>query len=221
MSRTASLTYYSPSTKQVPRSIFIPLITIFDTKFDAVQDNLDRLYTVVGNYCRNGEIVDAESLGLLEQALLVPISKDSGTRASRSFALCFLAQPNLKLFEANVAAFANNIDMGKLSPAIVDAYATGWASTQTAEARLWLLAHFIGLGNAKQNMSLGSSYLNAMYIQLSSLQPELKRHQIGRGPMTPADVSDAQKRLPPFIEKAVESLVGRDELSHLLGDFTT
>ncbi|CAN8097686.1 unnamed protein product [Discula destructiva] len=211
----------SPNTHQVPRSIFLPLITIFETRYDAVQDSLDRLYTVVGTYCRNGEIKDAESLGLLEKAILAPIMKDSGARASKSFALFFLAQPNLELFETNVPAFANNIEMEKVSAAIVDAYTNEWAVSQTAEARLWLLAHFIALGNGKQDISLGSSYLNAMYIQLSSLQSELKKHHIGQDLISSADTSaETHKRLPHFIEKAVESLVERDEISHVLEKFT-
>lgn len=208
--------------QQVPRSVFITLVTIFETRFEAVQDCLDRLYTAVGGCCQNGDIKNAESLGLLERAILAPISNDPGTRASKSFALCFLTQPNLELFETNVFAFANNINVEKVSAAIVEAHTTGWASSQTADARLWLLAHFIALGNGKQDVSLGSSYLNAMYIQLSSLHTELKKHHIGRGSTSPTDTSGGpQKRLPPFIEKAIESLVERDEISHVLEKFTT
>lgn len=195
---------------------------IFETRFEAGQDCLDRLYTAVGGYCQNGHIRDAESLELLERAILAPIKKDSGTRASKSFALCFLAQPTLELFESNVPAFADSVDVEKVSAAIVEAYTTGWAQSQSVEARLWLLAHFIALGNGKQDVSLGSSYLNAIYLQLSSLLTTLKKHHIGQGPTTSTDASDEpHQRLPPFIEKAVESLVARDEISHILERFTT
>lgn len=176
----------------------------------------------MGGYCQNGAIKDADSLELLEKAILAPISNDSGLRASKYFALCFLTQPRLELFETNVPAFANNVDVDKVSAAIVEAYTTGWASSQTAEAQLWLLAHFIALGNGKQDASLGSSYLNAMYIQLSSLHTDLKKHHIGQGPITPSDgLDEPPKRLPPFIEQAIESLVERDEISRVLEMFTT
>lgn len=213
-------TFGSPSTNRIPRSIFLALITIFDISYDAVQDSLDRLYTVLGRYCQNGDNEDTESLGLLEKAILLPLSKNSGARASRSFALHFLPSPNLDLFEKNVSAFADNVDMEKVSAAIVEAYTTGWTSSQTAEARLWLFAHFIALGSAKQDISLGSSYLNAMYIQLSSVHAELKRHHIGQGPIS-ADASDTtHKRLPVFIQNAIESLVAPDAISHIMEKFT-
>lgn len=177
---------------------------------------------MLGVYCQNRDIRDAESLGLLDRALLAPIKKDSGIRASKSFALCFLTQPRLELFEANVSAFANNVNVETVSAAIVEAYTTGWSSSQSVDARLWLLAHFIALGNDKQGVSLGSSYLNAIYLQLSSLLTTLKKHHIGQGPTTTTDASDEpHQRLPPFIEKAVESLVERDEISHILERFTT
>lgn len=212
-------TLLSSSLTKVPRSIFEPLITIFEVRYDAVQDSLDRLYTVLGNCCRIGEIKDAETLALLEKAILVPMSKDSGTRAARSFALCFLPQPDLELFERNVSAIANYVDMEKVAAAILDAYSTGWASSQTADARLWLLAHFIAMGNGKQDVSLGSLYLNALYIQLSSLQPELKTLRIGQ-PSSIDPSAEDQKTLPRFIEKAVESLVARDAMSLVFDKFT-
>lgn len=136
--------------------------------------------------------------------------------------MCFLTQPNLELFEANVAAFAERVDVEKVSAAIVESYSTGWATSQPADVRLWLLAHFIALGNSKKDVSLGCSYLNAMYIQLSGLHVELKKHHVGQGPTSAADSSiEAKRRLPPFIEKAIESLVDRDEISHILEKFTT
>lgn len=136
--------------------------------------------------------------------------------------MSFLTQPELQLFEANVNAFAQNVDVEKISTAIVEAYAAGWASSQPANVRLWLLAHFIALGNSQRDVVTGSSYLNAMYIQLSSLHTELKKHHIGQASNSAADSSaNSNKSLPPFIERAIESLVERDELSHILEKFTT
>lgn len=212
----------SPSIHRVPRSVFVTLVTIFETRFEAVQDCLDLLYTEVGLYCQNKDIRDAESLDLLERAILAPLSNDAGPRASASFALFFLTQPSLGLFEANVSSFTKAVNVDKVSAAIIEAYTTGWASSQPADDRLWLLAHFIALGNGKQGVSIGSSYLNAIYIQLSSLQSALKKHHIGQGPTSATDASDEpQKRLPPFIEKAIQSLVERDEVSQVLERFTT
>lgn len=177
---------------------------------------------MVGKYCQNRNLEDSRSLDLLEQAIVVPIREDSGRNASRAFAMSFLTLPSLELFETNVAAFAETVDIEKVSAAIVEAYAAGWASSQSADVRLWLLAHFIALGNGKQDVSLGASYLNAMYIQLSSLHAELKKHHVGQGPTSAANSSTESKlRLPPFIEKAIESLVERDEISHILEKFTT
>lgn len=207
---------------EVPRSILLPLVTICQKRLEAVEDSLDTLYGVVGRFCQNEDIKDPRSLELLEQAILIPILGSSGQRASRAFAMCFLTQPNLKLFEANVTAFAERVDVEKISAAIVEAYSAGWATPQPPDVRLWLLAHFIALGNSKKDVSLGSSYLNAMYIQLSSLHVELKKYHIGQGPTSGTDSSSKpQKQLPPFIEKAIESLVARDEISHILEKFTT
>lgn len=61
-----------------------------------------------------------------------------------------------------------------------------------------------------------------MYIQLSSLHAELKKHHIGSDSVSSVDSSfEGQKHLPPFIGKMVKSLVQRDEISHVLEKFTT
>lgn len=203
---------------QVPRPNLEVVIQILSTRLESARESLDSLFQIIANYCRNEEIRDAESLSLLEQAILVPIAKDPGRRASNAFALCFLSQPNLKLFEGNVGAFAERIDIEKVSAGIVEAYTAGWASTQQTDARLWLLAHFIALGNATRDSALGSSYLHALYIQLSSLHLDLKKYHIGHATTDPAI---SKKRLPPFIENAIQSLVEKDEITHVLERFTT
>lgn len=189
---------------------------------EAIEDKLESLYGTVGRFCQNGSIKDPRTLELLEQAILIPIQKDPDHRATRAFAMCFLTQPNLELFETNVAAFAERVEVEKVSAAIVESYSTGWANSQPAEVRLWLLAHFIALGNSKKDVSLGPSYLSAIYVQLSSLHLELKKHHVGQGPASAGDSSaEAKRRLPPFIEKAIESLVEKDEISHILEKFTS
>lgn len=203
-------------------SIFATLISICESNYNAFENNLNAFYTIAGAYFRNENFGDGASLELLKKAVLVPISKDPGLGASKAFALSFLTQPDLELFEAHVATFAGQIDMEKVSAAIGEAYTTGLASSSPSDARLWLLAHFIALGNCRQDMSLGSSYLNAMYIQLSSLHIELKKHHIGQRPIGSANASaDSKKQFPPFIDRAVSSLVERDEISHILEKFTT
>lgn len=205
---------------RVPHLVFVPIIEILSSRFEATWDSLDSLYDVVGKYCRNGSNKEAESLSLLEQAILVPLSQDTGRRASDAFALRFLTQPDLELFEGNVSAFAERVNTEKISAAIVEAYANGWASAQPTVARLWLLAHFIALGNSRKDVSPGPSYLNALYIQLSTLHGELKKYHIGQGSKSPTDPGSSKKRLPPFIEGTIESLVEKDEISNILEKFT-
>jgi ubiquitin-protein ligase E3 C len=212
------LTFISSSGyEHVPPAHLQVLIQILSTRYDSARDSLESHFDIIANYCRNEEIRDAESLSLLEKAILVPIAKDQDRHASNAFALCFLSQPNLKLFESNVGAFAERIDMEMVSVSIVEAYAAGWASKQQAETRLWLLAHFIALGNATRDSSLGPSYLHALYIQLSSLHIELKKYQVGHAA---TDSATSKKRLPPFIEQAIQSLVEKDEITHVLERFT-
>lgn len=135
--------------------------------------------------------------------------------------MSFMTLPYLELFELNAGRFAKTITVGKISSAIVESYTDGWASAQPADVRLWLLAHFIALGNGQQDVVSGSSYLNAMYIQLSSLHAELKKHHIGPASASSGDSSfDGQRRFPPFVAKMIESLVQRDEISHVLDKFT-
>lgn len=205
---------------QVSQLVLIPTIEILRSRFETTQDSLDSLYDIIGKYCRNVNIKDAETLALLEQAILVPISQDTGRRAFEAFALCFLTQPNLEFFEGNVYAFAERVNTEKISAAIVEAYTTGWASGQTTDARLWLLAHFIALGNSRKTISPGPSYLNALYIQLSSLHGDLKKYHIGQGSNSPTESDNFKKRLPPFIEGTIESLVEKDEISNILEKFT-
>lgn len=210
------------NTNEVRKTIFEPLIAIFDTRFESVKGSLDHLYRSLGKFCRSETTTNIQSLELLEKALLIPLARDSGYHASRAFAMSLITQSNLELFEANANVFSEKIPVDKISSAIVESYAAGWASAQPADVRLWLLAHFIALGNGQRDVSLGSSYLNAMYIQLSSLQVELKRHHIGTAPISADDPSfDGQRRLPPFIGEMIKSLVRRDEISHVLERFTT
>lgn len=212
----------SGSADQVPEPIFRLLISIFDTRFELAQDKLERFYENLGKYYQNGPKANAQSLELLEKALITPIARDSGSRASKAFALNFLTQPNLELYEANTGRFAEHVAVDKVSSAIVESFTAGWASAQSADARLWLLAHFIALGNCQGNVLSGSSFLNAMYIQLSSLHAELKRHHIGSDSLSAVDPSpDSQRRLPPFIQTMIESLVKREEISDVLQRFTT
>ncbi|KAG8169998.1 hypothetical protein KVR01_000743 [Diaporthe batatas] len=203
---------------QVSRSNLEVVIRILSTRFESARDNLDSLFEIIANYCRNEEIRDTESLSLLEQAILIPIAQDRERQASNAFALCFLTQPNLKLFEGNVGGFAERIDTEKVSSGILEAYTAGWASKQQTDSRLWLLAHFIALGNATRDSSLGPSYLHALYIQLSSLHIELKKYHIGH---TTTDSATTKKRLPSFIEQSIQSLVEKDEITHVLERFTS
>lgn len=216
------LTRSSSNYDEVPTSVLAPIVTICRERQEALQDSLENLYSTIGGFCRNDNIRDSQSLELLEQAILVPMQKETQQRATTAFAMCFLTQPNLELFENHVAAFAERIDVEKVSAAIVSSYDAGWATSQPADVRLWLLAHFIALGNSKKAVSLGSSYLNAMYVQLSSLHVELKKHHVGQDAGPASDhAEESKRRLPSFVEKSVESLVKRDEISHILEKFTT
>lgn len=206
---------------RVPRLALEVVIEMLSTRFESARNSLDVLYDSIGNYCLHDKITDTESLSLLEQAILVPIASDPERHASDAFSLCFLTTPDMRLFEDNVAAFSERIDIQKVSASVVEAYAAGWISSYGTESRLWLLAHFIALGNATRDSALGPSYLHALYVQLSSLHLELKRYHIGHAT---TDSATAKKRLPScmaFIERAVQSLVAKDEITHVLERFTT
>lgn len=194
---------------------------IIATKFLVVQDSLEQHYKAIGTYCRRGGSWDTELLDLLERAILLPLSTDRGEHASYAFALEFLTQPDLELFENNVASFAERVHAEKLSAAILKAYSSGQAIAKETEARLWLLAHYIALQKGQHDAAHAPSYLKALYTQLSSLQLELRARHVGQGTAGAKQPEGSSNHLPPFIEQAIETLVERDEISNLLERFKT
>jgi ubiquitin-protein ligase E3 C len=114
-----------------------------------------------------------------------------------------------------VQLFSEDMDMGQLSEAVITYHPHGSAVTGEDNG-LWLIAHFIALLRAKGG-SLHSSYLRALYIQLSALASQIRICFASPGE---AAATESENSLPSYVHDQLSSLVRKEGLSDLLKRFT-
>jgi ubiquitin-protein ligase E3 C len=138
-------------------------------------------------------------------------------RAYYELVASFLGQPDLSVFEQNVQKFANNIDIERLSEAVVT-YQSGNANPSNGQDKgLWLLAHFVALLRAKPGGSLHSVNLKALYLQLSALSSQIRLGFNRGGEEAPTEDQDT---IPRYVHDEISSLVRKEGITDLLERFT-
>jgi ubiquitin-protein ligase E3 C len=135
-----------------------------------------------------------------------------------ALAFSFLSRRNLTFFESNIELFSRHVEVETLASAIVDGYAR--AKSPSHEDLLWLLAHFVSLGDVAHDFVQRATYLEALYVQLTALSKDIGPQLGGSQSSDPlADKTDEPPNpqyLDPFIQKQLLSLVSPDAISRLL-----
>lgn len=108
--------------------------------------------------------------------------------------------------------------MEKVALAILDGYAH--VKSPSHEDLLWLLSHFVRLGDVARDFIQSATYLEALYLQLTALSKDISPQLGGSQSSDPlsngADESSDSQFLDPFIRQQLLSLVSPDAISRLL-----
>ena len=136
------------------------------------------------------------------------------------FAVSYLTQPDLFLFEANVASFAAGVDVDRLSESLLAGMAAESRTSRSQTGLMWLLAHFVVLQKTRKQLVLHSRSLKVLYSLLSALSTQIRAGFAPSGEVR--DVEEvSQQNLPPYVSDKLASLTDRDEISGLLEKFTS
>ncbi|KAH6842802.1 hypothetical protein B0I37DRAFT_204008 [Chaetomium sp. MPI-CAGE-AT-0009] len=195
----------------------------------SVQHALAELYRVLGKYCYSLGPT-SQLLDLIRGAVGTPLSTIDAPRsftqaAYSEFAVSFLTQPDLALFESNIDLFAADVDVDRLSKSLQDGMVTERKTAGSQAGLMWLLSHFIVLQKAKKRLVLHSHSLRVLYSLLSALSTTIRAGFAASDLKTSdvtSDVEDAPEPvLPPYVSDKLSSLTDRDEISGVLEKFTS
>ncbi|TDZ24586.1 putative E3 ubiquitin protein ligase [Colletotrichum orbiculare MAFF 240422] len=199
---------------------------------DSILKSLVQYYSVISHIDCASKVSDA-ALAATSRAVLVPLGAAPADEqyllhAYEAFALSFLTTPDLHLVERHTQVFAQSLDSDLLASSITKAYKEGHIDGVNREGQLWLLAHFVGLGQRADAGSQGLKRLDALHLQLSSLSTEISvRMSVKPADSRPsnADLSGSEdhllQSLPSYVAHQLASLVDKDGISVLLAELTT
>ncbi|KAK4130956.1 hypothetical protein BT67DRAFT_409698 [Trichocladium antarcticum] len=200
------------------------LVEVIRARPQSVRPVLGNYYKVLGEYCHSLGPT-SELLDLIQSAvgapLTAPDAPESFTKAAYyEFALSFLTQPDLFLFESNVAFFATGVDVDRLSDSLHAGISTDFRTSRSQTGLIWLLAHFIVLQKTRKQLVLHSRSLKVLYSLLSALSSQIRRGFAPSGEVRDEE-EGAQQALPSYVSDKLASLTDRDEISGLLEKFTS
>jgi ubiquitin-protein ligase E3 C len=153
-------------------------------------------------------------------------------RAYYEFAVSFLTQPELLLFESNIASFAEVVDVDRLSDSLSTGIIPDPTASESQVGLMWLLSHFIILQKTRKQLVLHSRSLRVLYSLLAALSTQIRAGFAASALKTsgeardlddvPSDIEDVpQPALAPYVSDQLASLTDRDEISGLLEKFTS
>lgn len=160
---------------------------------------------------------------LMQRNTRLTLCTDSLRTVYNAVAFGFLTRRNLDFFENNIGLFCNHIDVERLAAAILDGYAR--AKSPSHEDLLWLLSHFVSLGDVARGFVQRATYLEALYTQLIALSKVISPQIGGTQSSDPLSVgvyeAEDSHYFDPFIQKQLLSLVSPDAISRLLRHLPT
>lgn len=157
----------------------------------------------------------------LDQKFKLLTQSTADSHVYEALAFQFLAKKDIHLFEENVDLFAKGIRVDKLAEAILQGYTSSSAGAASKDDLLWLLSHFIALGQVSLNSSQEFFYLNTLYTQISALSSEISM-RVDIKPMPNLSDHPAEslvQPLEPYVSRQLSSLVDHDGISRLLQNF--
>ncbi|KAL2174978.1 uncharacterized protein P884DRAFT_301950 [Thermothelomyces heterothallicus CBS 202.75] len=227
----SALDRLDPSTSSSQVQVLLEtIVEVTKLRPQSLQPALGRLYGVLGRYCRSlGP--DSQLLDLVRSAVGTPLSRkhvpESFTRAAyHEFAVSFLRQPDLFLFESNVGSFAADIDVDLLSDTLQAAVGMGTKTVGSQGGLMWLLSHFIVLQKTRKHLVLHSRSLRVLYSLLSALSNQIRAafaaSEVKPAAVEAGDLEDIPEPiLPPYVSDKLASLTDREEIMGLFEKFTS
>ncbi|KAL2147305.1 hypothetical protein VTI28DRAFT_10295 [Corynascus sepedonium] len=227
----SALERFDPITASLQVQILLDtIVEVTKARPQSVQATLGKLYRVLGRYCHNlGP--HSPLLDLIRDAIGKPLSQSTAPKsftqaAYHEFAVSFLTQPDLFLFESNVGSFAVDVDVDMLSESLEAAMATGTRTVGSQEGLMWLLSHFIVLQKTRKRLVLHSHSLRVLYALLSALSNQIRAafssSELKPSAVETGDLEDVpEPTLPPYVSDKLASLTDREEISGLLEKFTS
>ncbi|KAL2257802.1 hypothetical protein VTK26DRAFT_9152 [Humicola hyalothermophila] len=221
----AALEHLDPNTAGSQVQILLEAaVEIVAARPQSVRPVLGNFYRVLGSYCHRLGTTSL-LLNLVQRAVAAPLiatsAPDSFCEAAYyEFAISFLTQPDLYLFEANPDTFVANMDVDRLSKSLHAGMAAESRASRSQTDLMWLLAHFIALQKTRKHLVLHSRSVKVLYSLLSALSSQIR---LG---FAPADLkSDPEEEpdqiLPSYVSEKLASLTDRNEISRLLEQFTS
>ncbi|KAH9886535.1 hypothetical protein F4778DRAFT_758173 [Xylariomycetidae sp. FL2044] len=212
------------------------MIDIVKNRPGSVRPLLHQYYRLLARYFEEGGQLSlpADQRHLLAEAATAPLAPTATNRspeytAYRAFSSTFLASPNLLALQQDPALIAQSLDLQVLSESVVDNLsAQEQVGDLSKDGLLWLLAHFIALNRAMPT-SQGSSYLKALYLQLSILATDIRirtrEPEQSYNDASSDDEDNVQVKtitaLPRYVVDQLDFLVNEDGITELLSRFTS
>jgi hypothetical protein len=168
------------------------------------------------------DVLPASVSDNLTAAVELPLRLEEllGTAAYLDFASSFLTQPS------SLHVKPQSMDTTKLSVAVMTLYSLdSSSSSDDADGRTWLLAHFIELLQATsdhvdESHKSRQMNLKALYTQLSALSNQIKEAFPAPNMADPSDARRTRLALPEYVESQLSSLVSEKGIAELLQRFT-
>ncbi|KAJ8126488.1 hypothetical protein O1611_g7150 [Lasiodiplodia mahajangana] len=195
-----------------------------------------KLYYLVLAGFADENLSTSSSMGqgrILSEAIVAPLAPDPNTGdrdlgAYQIFACNFLTSPRLGFLRRSPESIAQSLDIGALSQSIIHAFLTpDFPRNMVGDDLLWLLAHFVALNRAVPK-SRGSRYLEALYLQMSFLAPDIRLRsspqerddEYESDPDGDVDIQDFAP-LPEYVTDQLGFLVNEDGIADLLNRFAS
>ncbi|KAI1175220.1 hypothetical protein F4777DRAFT_340623 [Nemania sp. FL0916] len=201
----------------------------------SVQPILKPYYTVLARLAQQSPAISTstEQSQVLSEAAVAPLASGphngtTGLAAYQSFAYVFLTSSSLGFLQQRPEEIAKSLDFECLARSIIHASTTlKFVNAVMEDGLLWLLAHFVALNRAVP-ASQDSSYLEALYLQMARIAPEIRSRL---NPQEKDDVyaSDHDEDveihdftpLPEFVVQQLGFLVNDDGIADLLDRFAS
>jgi len=192
---------------------------VLSTSHSLIIASANDYFGVLAMLCQMTD-ASADSTAIILQAFskpfLLELDQESTQSLYEAVAFQFLAQGNLYLFENNVRLFSSHMKTESVASAILHGYGKLTHNISNDDL-LWLLSHFICLGEVTEQLSRAGTYLEALYTQLLALSTEISL-QLGNQ-VSPEGSADTGT-LDQFIRLQLLSLVNPEAISKLLRDLS-
>ncbi|KAI1815950.1 hypothetical protein GGS20DRAFT_295404 [Poronia punctata] len=212
------------------RSLLVSTTAIVRERPASIRPQLKAYYSSLARLAREAPRTEPfeEQDRILCDAITAPLSLDPNDETLtlsvyQILAYSFLASPRLLLLERNPKLVAQVLDLTALSQSILHAFSNPVSpDVVKSDGSLWLLAYFVALNRFTPG-SQGSQYLEALYLQMSSLAIDIRARSKARADEYDSGDEDTEAGnlapLPDYVAEQLGLLVDEDGIADLISKF--